>query len=106
MTWRVLKFVLEPCNLPLAHEAPPRARSGIGCLLHLQPIDMIDQWHASVKLAGLIDWEVFEREWVGFFPSGKGQPATELRLVAGLLYLQHGCRLSDEAAVARWVENP
>jgi IS5 family transposase len=27
-------------------------------------------------------------------------------LVAGLLYLQHAYRLSDEAAVARWVENP
>ena len=26
-------------------------------------------------------------------------------MVAGLLYLQHGCRLSDEVAVARWVEN-
>ena len=28
------------------------------------------------------------------------------RLVAGLLYLQHAYRLSDEAVVARWVENP
>jgi len=27
-------------------------------------------------------------------------------LVAGLLYLQHAFRLSDEAVVARWVENP
>jgi IS5 family transposase len=59
-----------------------------------------------VKLATLIDWEVFEREWSGFFPSGKGRPATEPRLVAGLLYLQHAYRLSDEAVVARWVENP
>jgi IS5 family transposase len=49
---------------------------------------------------------VFEREWAGFFPSGKGRPATEPRLVAGLLYLQHAYRLSDEAVVARWVENP
>jgi IS5 family transposase len=67
---------------------------------------MIDPRHELVKLAGLIDWEVFEREWAGFFPSGKGRPATEPRLVAGLLYLQHACRLSDEAVVARWVENP
>lgn len=49
---------------------------------------------------------MFEREWAGFFPSGKGRPATEPRLVAGLLYLQHAYRLSDEAVVARWVENP
>lgn len=26
--------------------------------------------------------------------------------MAGLLYLQHAYQLSDEAAVARWVENP
>lgn len=69
-------------------------------------IDLIDPRHELVKLAALIDWEVFEREWAGFFPSGKGWPAAKPRLVAGLLYLQHAYRLSDEAAVARWVENP
>ena len=68
--------------------------------------DVIDPRHELVKLAALIDWEVFDREWAGFFPSGKGRPATEPRLVAGLLYLQHAYRLSDEAVVARWVENP
>ena len=48
---------------------------------------------------------MFDREWGGFFPSDKGRPATEPRLVAGLLYLQHTCRLSDVADVARRVEN-
>jgi IS5 family transposase len=75
-------------------------------LLRPRLVDMIDPRHELVKLAGLIDWGVFEREWAGFFPSGKGRPATEPRLVAGLLYLQHAYRLSDEAVVARWVENP
>lgn len=75
-------------------------------LLRPRLVDMIDQRHELVKLAALIDWEVFDREWSGFFPSGKGRPATEPRLVAGLLYLQHAYRLSDEAVVARWVENP
>ncbi|WP_145111834.1 IS5 family transposase, partial [Cereibacter sediminicola] len=69
-------------------------------------VDMIDMRHELVTLAGLIDWEFFEREWAGFFPSTTGRPATSPRLVAGLLYLQHAFRLSDEAAVARWVENP
>ena len=49
---------------------------------------------------------MFKREWSGFFPSATGRPATPPRLVAGLLYLQHAYRLSDEAVVARWVENP
>ncbi len=62
--------------------------------------------HELVKLAGLIDWEFFEREWAGFFPSGTGRPATQPRLLAGLMYLQHLYGLSDDAIVARWVENP
>ena len=75
-------------------------------LLRPRLIDLIDLRHELVKLTGLIDWEVFEREWSGFFPSTTGRPATPPRLVAGLLYLQHAYRLSDEAVVARWVENP
>lgn len=75
-------------------------------LLRPRLVDMIDGRHELVQLAALIDWDVFEREWAGFFPSHKGRPATEPRLVAGLLYLQHAYRLSDEAVVARWVENP
>ena len=74
-------------------------------LLRPRLVDMIDPGHELGKLAVLLDWGVFEREWAGFFPSQKGRPATEPRLVAGLLYLQHAYRLSDEAVVARWVEN-
>ncbi|CAA9403962.1 MAG: Mobile element protein [uncultured Rubellimicrobium sp.] len=75
-------------------------------LLRPRLVDLIDMRHELVKLAGLIDWEFFDREWAGFFPSTTGRPATSPRLVAGLLYLQHAFRLSDEAVVARWVENP
>ena len=77
-----------------------------GDLLRPRLVDMIDLRHELVKLAGLIDWDVFERQWGGFFPSTTGRPASPPRLVAGLLYLQHAFRLSDEAVVARWVENP
>ncbi|PVA07501.1 IS5 family transposase [Thalassorhabdomicrobium marinisediminis] len=75
-------------------------------LLRPRLVDLIDMRHELVKLAALIDWEFFEREWAGFFPSGTGRPATPPRLVAGLMYLQHLHRLSDEAVVERWVENP
>jgi IS5 family transposase len=75
-------------------------------LLRPRLVDMIDLRHELARLTALIDWEVFEREWAGFFPSSTGRPATPPRLVAGLLYLQHAYRLSDEAVVARWVENP
>ena len=75
-------------------------------LLRPRLVDLIDPRHELVKLTTLIDWEMFDLEWVGFFPSTTGRPATPPRLVAGLLYLQHAYRLSDEAIVARWVENP
>ncbi len=75
-------------------------------LLRPRLVDLIDMRHELIKLEALIDWEFFEREWAGFFPSSTGRPATSPRLVAGLLYLQHAFDLSDEAVVARWVENP
>lgn len=75
-------------------------------LLRARLVEMIDMRHELVTLAALIDWDVFEREWAGFFPSPTGRPATLTRLVAGLLYLQHAFSLSDEAVVARWAENP
>jgi transposase, IS5 family len=75
-------------------------------LFRARLVEIIDMRHALVKLAALIDWEFFEREWAGFFPSEAGRPATPSRLVAGLLYLQHAYDLSDEAVVARWIENP
>ena len=74
-------------------------------LLRARLIEMIDMRHELVKLAALIDCEVFEREWAGLFPSSAGRPATPTRLVAGLFYLQHAFRLSDEAIVARWAGN-
>jgi hypothetical protein len=45
-------------------------------LLRPRLVDLIDMRHELVKLAALIDWEFFEREWAGFFPSGTGRPAT------------------------------
>jgi IS5 family transposase len=75
-------------------------------LLRPRLLDMIDGRHELVRLAALIDWSWFEREWAGFFPAGEGRPAIHPRLVAGLMYLQHAYSLSDEAVLARWVENP
>ena len=41
-------------------------------LLRPRLVDMIDPRHELVKLAALIDWEVFEREWAGFLSVQKG----------------------------------
>ena len=89
--------------LPMKHRPRPEEQDD---LLRPRLVDMIDPRHELVKLAALIDWEVFQRKWAVFFPSRKGRPATDTRLVAGRLDLQHAYWLSDEAVVARWVENP
>lgn len=68
--------------------------------------ELINLEHPLVKLAAFIDWEVFQTQWSGFFPSKTGRPATPPRLIAGLLYLQHTFALSDEALIWSWVENP
>lgn len=75
--------------------------------LFRQPlVDLINASHPLVKLAELIDWEVFEREWSRLFVSKRGRPATPPRLIAGLFYLQHTFACSDEALIWTWVENP
>lgn len=67
---------------------------------------LADMRHEVVTFADRIDWEFFEIEWDDFFLSSKGYPATSPCLVVGLMYRQNNHRLSDDAAVARWVENP
>lgn len=39
-------------------------------LLRPRLLDMFDGRHELVRLAALIDWSWFEREWAGFFPAG------------------------------------
>ena len=68
--------------------------------------NMISMDHELVKLSHLIDWSKFEASWGSLFESRRGAPATPTRLIAGLHYLKHMHALSDEAVVARWVENP
>jgi IS5 family transposase len=67
---------------------------------------MIDLRRDLVTLEALTNPEVFDREWVGFFPAKTGRQATSPRLVAALLHLQNAYRRSDETPVACWVENP
>ena len=55
-----------------------------------------------VKLAALLDGEFFGAGWSGFFPSGRGRPASPSRLVAGHFYLQHTRPRPDKAVVTRW----
>ena len=66
---------------------------------------MLDHRHELYRLAGLIEWEQFGREF-GRFYRPLGRPAKLTRLMVGLSYLKHVFDLSGEAVCARWRENP
>jgi len=71
----------------------------------MERVNLIDQRHELVKLAGLIDWHAFAEAWGPKFESTTGRPALDTRLMASLLYLKHTFALSDEEVVERWIEN-
>jgi len=74
---------------------------GIFCLRLEQ---MLDQRHTLYHLAGKTDWSLAEQRFGGLY-SEKGRPGIPIRLIVGLHYLKHAFNGSDEAVVARWVEN-
>jgi IS5 family transposase len=57
-------------------------------------------------LAGQINWSFFEESFGAEFTDGPGQPPKPIRLMVGLMMLQHMNGLSDEEVVKQWVQNP
>lgn len=63
--------------------------------------------HALLILEKEIPWEALESDLgLTFSPDKAGQPPKPVRLIVGLLMLQHMEGLSDEKVVSKWVENP
>src|SRR5207247_468762 len=67
---------------------------------------LLDQSHPLYVLAEAIDWQFFEREFGSLYVERKGRPGLPMRLLVGLHYLKHLYDVSDERAVAGFVENP
>lgn len=57
------------------------------------------------QLADALPWDTFETAFAETY-SEEGRPAKPIRLMVGLLLLKQLENLSDEAVVARWVQNP
>lgn len=83
----------------------PRQNAAEQVLFRMELVNLIDQRQELVKLTALIDWPAFEQAW-GPKASPHRPPALPTRLMASLLYLKHTFALSDEAVVARYIENP
>ena len=63
--------------------------------------------HPLMVLSSHINWASLENDLgLTFSPDKAGQPAKPVRLIVGLLMLQHMEGLSDEMVVEKWVENP
>lgn len=74
-------------------------------LFKVRLTDLINPSHPLVRLSGLIDWDKLDAEIAPNF-SDQGAPALPVRLMAGLMYLQHAEGISDELIVERWIQNP
>jgi IS5 family transposase len=53
-----------------------------------------------------VNWSFFEEAFSAYYPDGPGQPPKPVRLMVGLMLLQHMNGLSDEQVVDQWVQNP
>ena len=65
--------------------------------------------HEMMILSRLIPWDSLESEFSDLYQSNGsvgGQPPKPIRLMIGILLLQHLHNLSDEQVVRTWVENP
>ncbi len=71
---------------------------------HLE--NRIDPRHELVRLAGILNWSRFDETFGALYCPDQGCPGKLTRLMVGLESLQQMYRLSDEAVVAHWVENP
>ena len=69
----------------------------------------LNQKNELMILSRLIPWDSLESEFSDLQQSVRnvgGQPPKPIRLMIGLLLLQHLHNLSDEQVVRGWVENP
>ena len=62
--------------------------------------------HPLFILANQIDWPKLEAEFAPLYQAELGYPPLPIRLMVGLMMLQHMEGLSDEQVVLKWVENP
>ncbi len=75
-------------------------------LFRIELKGLIDKTHSLVKLAEMIDWQSLSQEFGIYYHEHIGRPGKPVRLMAGLLLLQHTFKCSDEEIVSRFVENP
>ena len=75
-----------------------------GKLFHLgEKLAGSNRW---LKLAEVLPWEKLDAEYGRYFSAGYGRPARDSRLVCGLLAVKRLKDISDDDAVAEFMESP
>lgn len=59
-----------------------------------------------VKLAKIIPWDEFEKDYAFMFPSDRGNVAKPVRMALGSLIIQARCNYTDREVVQQLTENP
>lgn len=85
---------------------PIKTDQSQGLLFQPRLSNLLNPNHELILFSQLIDWNELDNDLIVYFPNDKGAPAKPIRLITGLLILQHFYGLSDEQVVAGWVENP
>lgn len=85
---------------------PKRVNHSQGSLLEARLSELLDPHNRLRLLADLIDWKELEGQLDSYFHSEKGAPGKPIRLVSGVLMLQHMTGLSDEQMAVGWIQNP
>jgi IS5 family transposase len=94
--------------LTLEKQMRPREmkRSPIDDMFRKRLDNIIDMRHELVKLSEIIDWSCLSEEFGSLYSGTTGRVGKPIRLMAGILLLQHTYKLSDDEVVKRWSENP
>ncbi len=66
----------------------------------------LDKENRWLKLAEAVPWEEMENTYRRFFSADSGRPATDARLVCGLLIVKHVEKFSDQRTLNELAENP
>ena len=85
---------------------PKRTNHRQGRLFEQRLSELLNPHNELALLASYIKWSALEKEFAPFFDKEDGKPAKPVRLITGIMILQHMYKLSDKAVIARWVENP
>jgi transposase, IS5 family len=85
---------------------PQKTNHSQGRLFQQRLSEMLNPHHELCILANLIKWGEMEKLFCKQFHLEEGAPARPVRLMVGIMLLQNMYKLSDEAVVGKWVENP